>query len=337
MPDRSRQINFGIGVGVVTVITAVIVVVLILRTGGSESPKPSITVEEVINRVDTDRPRQEGVQPTNFVSARVGQELISGDGVLTFQNSEARVDITVQEFLRVIRTTPNTLWRLGQFQEDQGAIVELDQGKIFLLDRGDKDSPFPVRVVTPAGTGSPRGTWMSVSYDPTSKTVEVECFRGTCQLENPLGRQLLKDQQKSGATVETAPTEPLYLDPLEVLDFQGLPEAKSGEISIPALAAVLPTLTPTPTPTPTPTLEPSPTDTPTHESTPPPTATPSRPSTPVPTATPLYKLPEIPDLPDIPGSCGISLQYAQPLMGSGNALLLLAPLAMIAAFRRFRS
>ena len=108
-------------------------------------------------------------------------------------------------------------------------------GKIFLLDRGDEDSPFPVRVVTPAGTASPRGTWMSVSYDPTTETVEVECFRGTCLLENSLGSQQLKDQQKSGATVESPPTEPLYLDPVEVKDFQGLPEAESGEIPIPAL------------------------------------------------------------------------------------------------------
>ena len=77
---------------------------------------------------------------------------------MTFQDSEVRVDITVEDFLRVVRIAPDTFWRLGQFQEDQGAIIELDQGKIFLLDRRDEDSPFPIRVVTPAGTASPRGT-----------------------------------------------------------------------------------------------------------------------------------------------------------------------------------
>ena len=158
MPERRKWIDIGIGVGVVAVIIDVVVVILVLRGGESESSKASITVEHVVNRVDTDRPRQDCEQLPNFLSARVGQELIPGDGVLTFQDSEARVDITVREFLRVVRTTPDTLWRLGQFQEDQGAIVELDQGKIFLLDRGDEDSPFPVQVVTPTGTGSPRGT-----------------------------------------------------------------------------------------------------------------------------------------------------------------------------------
>ena len=203
------------------------------------------------------------------------------------------------------------------------------------MDRGDEDSPFPVQVVTPAGTGSPRGTWMSVSYDPTTATVEVECFRGTCQLENPLGTQLLKDQQKSGATVETPPTEPLYLDPVEVQDFQGLPEAESGEIPIPPLEAVLPTVTPTPTTTP----EPTSTKSPTPEPTPEPTATPSPTSTPVSTATaiPRDAFPGIPDIPEIPGSCRIGLQYAHPLTGLGNGLLLLAPLALIAAYRRYRS
>lgn len=339
--NRRRWIDIGIGVGIVAAVIAVVVVILIVRNGGPGPAKASITVEEVVNRVDTDRPRQDGVQPPSFVAAQVGQELVPGDGVLTFQNSQARVDIKVREFLRVVRTTPNTLWRLGRFQEDQGAIVELDQGKIFLLDRGEGGSPFPVRVVTPAGTGSPRGTWMSVSYDPTTETVEVQCFRGTCQLENPLGVQLLTEQQKSGATAETAPTEPLYLDPVEVQEFQGLPEAESGEIPVPTLEAVVPTLTPTPTPTPepAPTIEPTPTLQPT--ATPPhaPTETPGRPATPEPTPTPLFVLPELPDipnLPEVPGDCRISLQYAHPLTGMGNGLLLLAPLAIIAVYRRIR-
>ena len=79
---------------------------------------------------------------------------------------------------------------------------------------------------------------MNVSYNPTNETVEVECFRGMCRLENPLGTQLLKDQQKGGATVGTPPTEPLYLDPVEVQDFQGLPDDEVGEMPIAVLEAV---------------------------------------------------------------------------------------------------
>ncbi len=105
------------------------------------------------------------------MAAQVGQELVPGDGVLTFPNSQARIDITLAELLRVVRTTPDTLWRLGEFEENLDAIIELDQGKIFLLDSGADGSALPVRVVTPAGTGSPRGTWMNVAYDPETEIV----------------------------------------------------------------------------------------------------------------------------------------------------------------------
>ena len=43
------------------------------------------------------------------------EELLPGDDVKTFVESEARVDIRIQEFLRITRTTPDTIWRLGQF------------------------------------------------------------------------------------------------------------------------------------------------------------------------------------------------------------------------------
>ncbi|MBQ10592.1 MAG: hypothetical protein CMJ45_03475 [Planctomyces sp.] len=76
MPERRKWIDIGIGAGVVAVIIVVVVVILVLRSGGSESSGTSITVERVVNRVDTDRPRQDGGQPPNFLSARVGQELI---------------------------------------------------------------------------------------------------------------------------------------------------------------------------------------------------------------------------------------------------------------------
>ena len=80
MPNKRRWINIGIGVGAVTAIVAAVVVVLIVRGGGPDSVKPNITLEEVINRVDTDRRREDGSQQPNFVAAEVGQELVPGDG-----------------------------------------------------------------------------------------------------------------------------------------------------------------------------------------------------------------------------------------------------------------
>ena len=92
MLNKRKLINIGIGVGAIAAIVVIVVVILIVRGGGSDSARPNITLEEVINRVDTDRPREDGVQPPNFVAGQVGQELVPGDGVLTFPNSHARAD-----------------------------------------------------------------------------------------------------------------------------------------------------------------------------------------------------------------------------------------------------
>ena len=267
MPAKRRWINIGLGVGVVAAIIGVVVVILIVRGSGPDLAKPSITVEEIINRVDTDRPRQGGVQSPNFIAAKVGQELTPGDRLVTFRNSQARVDITVREFLRVVRTTPNTLWRLGQFGLDQNTIIELDHGKLFLLDEGLQSENRPLRIVTPAGTASPRGTWMSVEHDKKTGETKVDCFRGSCELENEFGKQVMNDEQKSTSTGKEEPTKPVFLNEEEKQSFLKLPEVKQGEVRVPTPVVIPPTLTPIPDPTPTErpsdTPTPEPTDTPT--------------------------------------------------------------------------
>ncbi len=111
---------------------------LMVACGSSAQPTPDvnrITVEEIVNRVETGRVEGTG-NALDFLPAEVGQDLLPGSGVKTFQDSEARVDIRVQELLRIIRTTPNTVWRLGQFAVESDTIIELEQGKLFLLDDG---------------------------------------------------------------------------------------------------------------------------------------------------------------------------------------------------------
>ncbi|MFQ6028845.1 MAG: hypothetical protein ACE5Q6_15280, partial [Dehalococcoidia bacterium] len=123
--------------------------------GGDGDPEPeevNVILKEIINRVETDRPRHLAARGTNFLPARIGQELVPGDGIKTFENSESRVDIAVREFTRITRTTPNTVWRLGQFALDGATIIELNQGKLFLFDEGFQQGQPNVNVVTPVGT-----------------------------------------------------------------------------------------------------------------------------------------------------------------------------------------
>ena len=115
---------------VVAVVIAVVAVIML--TGSSGLAATDITVQEMVNRVEADRPREPAANTTNFVP--LGQDLIPGDRMKTY---EARVGIAVGDFIRVTRTKPNTLWRLGQFTLEEDTIIELEQGRIFLFDDGD--------------------------------------------------------------------------------------------------------------------------------------------------------------------------------------------------------
>ena len=278
--------------GIVAAAVVLIVIFVLLSSGDDDLrvEDVQITVAQITNQVETDRRSSPDVVTGDFVPAQVGQNLSPGDEVKTFADSEARVDMVIRDFTLITRTAPNTSWRLGQFNSRGGTVIELNQGKIFIIEKGVDDGVPLVEVVTPAGTVSPRGTWLSVAYDPETGEAEVQCFRGVCELENELGSRLLTDEQKSTTTAETAPTEPEALDQEETLSFTELPEAKTSEVAVPTPLVV--PLTPTPTPVTTVTAPPPPIDTPaplpsptlapTETLLPSPTPTP----TPIPTATP---------------------------------------------------
>ena len=113
-----------------------------------------------------------------FVDLQLGQFLQTGDLVRTYENSSARVDISIQNFTRVSRTGPKTVWKLGRFALNGEAVIELQEGKIFVFDADDGQENRPLHIETPAGTASARGTWMAVEFDPDTGAIEVECLRG---------------------------------------------------------------------------------------------------------------------------------------------------------------
>ena len=219
-------------------ILAAVISVWAVQSGGGPAFTAGITVAKIVNRVETDRPGRSGSMTEQFLPAVIGQGLLPGDGVRTYVNSEARVDIKIQGHTRVSRTRPNTIWRLGQFSLEEGTIIELDEGKIFLFDDAAGPAGQPLKIVTPAGTASPRGTWMSFSYDPISEVAELQCFRGSCLLENEFGSQLVRDEQKSSITRLAPPVAPVEMEPEETQEFLELPEALTGEVIIPAIKPI---------------------------------------------------------------------------------------------------
>jgi hypothetical protein len=258
MPRRNRLKMIAAAGGAALAVAAVAIVAMLSfgssATALTQAAIVEITVKEVVNQVEVAQLKDDATAAANFLPVTVGQALSPGDGLKTFDSSEARVDISVGDFVRVTRTKPNTVWRLGQFSVDDETIIELDQGTIFLFDDSDGPSPKPLKVITPAGTASPKGTWMSLSYDPVLQVAELQCFRGTCLLENDLGSEVLVDEQKTTITRQSPPRRPVVMSKTETRLFVQLPEAVSGEVAIPApKPPSLPTREPTETPL-TPTL-----------------------------------------------------------------------------------
>lgn len=233
MTNRIRQpaIKLGaIGIIIFVLTSAVLVFVNLGSIDNQAEPQDvRITVEEIVNQVESDRPRGAG-QGSGFSPAVIGQALIPGDRIKTFPDSEARIDVTLGPLTRITWTTPNTTWRLGQFGLNNGAIIELTQGKVFLVSEAIDKPSFPVKVVTPSGTASPRGTWMSVSYDPEVGVTEVQCLHGECVLQNRAGLQLLTIGEKSIITAQRSPTSPGLMNQDDILEFLQLPEAQTNEV-----------------------------------------------------------------------------------------------------------
>ena len=253
MPSGRRIASTSLATVVASVLVAV--VVSIAAGGGEPAPEDAhITVQEIVNQVDTGETAETGGAQPDYTPAQIGEELRPGSGVKTYQESEARVDVSVRDLIRIVRTAPNTSWRTGQFAVGKDTIFEVDQGKIFLLDDGYGEERRPLKIITPAGTASPRGTILSVSYNPSSGVMDVHCFRGLCQLTNELGTQLLTGGQKSSTTAHTAPTSPQSISKIDEQSFAGLPELHNAKefrlASRTAPRAATPVPTPVPTPTP---------------------------------------------------------------------------------------
>ena len=137
MANRFRLATIIIGAFALSTIAAVAIVVAFSIFDGKEEAaqlahtdgQAEITIEEIINQFETERRRPPSLAGS-FVPALVGEKLIPGDGVKTYPESEARVDISFNSTSgavasRITRTAPHTVWRLGNFAVEDDTIIEL--------------------------------------------------------------------------------------------------------------------------------------------------------------------------------------------------------------------
>jgi len=227
---KNRLIIFGICIGAILMALA--------ACGGdtnrlqTQDAEVTITVQEIVNRVEVFDLHPVTMKPA-YIDLQLGRSLMTGNLVKTHENSSARVDISIQNFTRVSRTGPKTIWQLGRFALNGEAVIELREGKIFVFDEDDGQEHWPLHIETPAGTASARGTWMAVEFNSETGIAQVECFRGICELENDLGYQVFTNEQIVVATAVTVPADPAPMDEQQIEAFKALPEVLTEEIPIP--------------------------------------------------------------------------------------------------------
>ena len=109
MRHKNRLIILGIWLGAAMLALA--------ACGGeperAQTQEATVTVQDIVNRVEVNSLDPQANELA-FVNLQLGQNLQTGNLVKTHQNSSARVDISIQNFTRVSRTGPGTVWQLGQ-------------------------------------------------------------------------------------------------------------------------------------------------------------------------------------------------------------------------------
>jgi len=80
MSNRVRWALIGIAIVVVAAgIAAAVVLIPVFRDSGPVPVEAQVTIEQIINQVETDRPGEAGTGASNFLPAQIGQELVGAE------------------------------------------------------------------------------------------------------------------------------------------------------------------------------------------------------------------------------------------------------------------
>jgi Tol biopolymer transport system component len=162
-----------------------------------------------------------------IASGTDGEVLKEGDVIKTDSTEEVTTDITVDGTTRMMRTSPDTEWTVGDAEETGAVVIELTRGEIKIVDDGF--GYFPMQVNTPTGSVLLRGTWVLVRVLSDGST-EVECVKGPCQY---LDEHSMSVVLEDGATVhDTTDADPSTgtMTVAEVAEFESIPEIQTNDL-----------------------------------------------------------------------------------------------------------
>jgi hypothetical protein len=150
-------------------------------------------------------------------AAAIGQTLPTGGEVLTYTESQARVDFTSGAIVRIGPETHFTVAELSGPATDPVTRLTLLAGEAWaVLTASLNNGSFEIE--TPVGSASVRGSYLSVAYDPGTQSLIASCLEGSCRVRNALGQvDLIAGQETSILSLNQLPDlpRPLALERLE--------------------------------------------------------------------------------------------------------------------------
>ena len=174
--------------------TAACLILLILVSGlGACTPKSTQTqstavapetlsmVSAVLSEI-TGKVEIKQVGQVGFAPAHVDAFLNENGQVQTGDDGRVRLNLSTGTIVRVAPASLFTLVSNKQSDEGLKTHLELTLGKLFIILNGGS-----MDVDTPTGTAAVRGSYMSVSYNPTTGEVRVTCLEGHCSLASTGG------------------------------------------------------------------------------------------------------------------------------------------------------
>lgn len=118
-----------------------------------------------------------------LVDASNGSQIESGDQVVTDVDSRVRVDISDGSIIRVGPLSSFTLTDIGNEDGKLKGSFQLDVGSLWIILKGGE-----VKVDTPSGLASVRGSYLYIFVHPGEKNTFVTCLEGECELVNSVGK-----------------------------------------------------------------------------------------------------------------------------------------------------
>jgi hypothetical protein len=137
----------------------------------------SAVLSEITGKVEIKQAGQVG-----FTPAHADSFLNENGQVQTGDDGRVRLNLSTGT---IVRVAPASLFTLASNKQSDGELktkFELTLGQLFIILNGGS-----MEVDTPTGTAAVRGSYMSVSYDPTTREVRVTCLEGHCSLAGTSG------------------------------------------------------------------------------------------------------------------------------------------------------